>query len=584
MKFAPLAWSVIALSLCQLGHAQPSTSPKDAELSPKRAFDLAPQSTLAILQVRSFPTFVAQFKEGSSGRLLNDPEVAPLTKAIWQGAEELFQEQQSELGITLEGLIALPKGEICWILLEPREDDSRIPWALLVDMGPNPDDHAKWQSILDRVIDKQGWSRSYVEVAGQRATRVEISQDDSIILTFRDDRLCFGNEAGLARLFQPSPNEPLGGVYANPRFGPVAVQTDAGPSSAANVVFFINPIDLARSWVKDNFLAQAGLTMIPVLGLDGVLAGGGSLSPSGMNVGVSLDSPRSGLLDLLAPGAVELVPEPWVPGGVASLTAIQWEMSHMYQAASRVANGFGAEGWLQNRIESAFRDRADLDFEKEVLPSLSGRITMTAVVTDTTKINGQAQLVGIGLRDGKAFSQLLPKMHEKMGERLQKRDYRGVTYYTAPLDAPSQPNLRTPQPSFAIIGDSFVFSDSEDVLKKAIDSQQNPSDRLSQQPDWKLTLSKLKEKLAGRSPCIFVFARNDESWRSIHSWASNPELREQIARGNAETAWYKKLDKALKEHPLPPYEKLRKYLLPAGGFVTINEKGVFYSAFDLESH
>jgi hypothetical protein len=46
--------------------------------------------------------------------------------------------------------------------------------------------------------------------------------------------------------------------------------------------------------------------------------------------------------------------------------------------------------------------------------------------------------------------------------------------------------------------------------------------------------------------------------------------------------FFKRLDDTLKEHPLPPFKVLAKYLAPAGAMMTQDETGFHYMSFALK--
>ena len=55
-------------------------------------------------------------------------------------------------------------------------------------------------------------------------------------------------------------------------------------------------------------------------------------------------------------------------------------------------------------------------------------------------------------------------------------------------------------------------------------------------------------------------------------------LSEQAARGG----FFRSVDEALKNNPLPPFEVLAQYLAPGGGMLVSDESGIHYSSFTLK--
>src|SRR5690606_12091782 len=99
----------------------------------------------------------------------------------------------------------------------------------------------------------------------------------------------------------------------------------------AQFSWFVDPIALFRVTARGNVGAQTALAFLPVLGLDGLQAVGGSLTfASGdfdmiTHLHVLLEDPRTGVLEMLAMDAGDTTPENWVPADVGSYTTLNWD-------------------------------------------------------------------------------------------------------------------------------------------------------------------------------------------------------------------------------------------------------------------
>ena len=71
---------------------------------------------------------------------------------------------------------------------------------------------------------------------------------------------------------------------------------------------------------------------------------------------------------------------------------------------------------MQRRVS----DRIGVDFEKEVLPALDGRVTLVQWVEKPVRINSITTLVGVKLKDPAAFQPTFDKVLEKFAENVEK--------------------------------------------------------------------------------------------------------------------------------------------------------------------
>ena len=74
-------------------------------------------------------------------------------------------------------------------------------------------------------------------------------------------------------------------------------------------------------------------------------------------------------------------------------------------------------------------DRIGVDFEKDILRAMEGRITVIDWFEPPAALEGRARLAGLKLNDAKEFQRTLDKIIEKFPDTFEKKQFRNVTYY-----------------------------------------------------------------------------------------------------------------------------------------------------------
>jgi hypothetical protein len=197
----------------------------------------------------------------------------------------------------------------------------------------------------------------------------------------------------------------------------------------------------------------------------------------------------------------------------------------------------------------------------------------------------------VGLADAAAAKALLAKVVAKYEGQLEAKEFGGVTYYrvltpggdsaeeTPAPDGPPRPPR--PRPCFAIVGNDLVIADRPSALEKAIATAADPGASLGGSIEFKLIVSKLGRLPGGKAPGMFSFSRPEEGYRYWYEMATSEATRERLARQAERNPFFAALNKALEEHPLPPFAVFQQYLAPGGAIITSDERGFHYTGFTL---
>lgn len=360
------------------------------------------------------------------------------------------------------------------------------------------------------------------------------------------------------------------------------------------ITWYVDVIDLIRTVARGNTAAQTGLALFPVLGLDGIKGAGGSWTfatgdfDGVMHFHVLLESPRSGLVEMLALGSGDVTPEPWVPADASSYLTVHWDVKESFRVAAKLYNSLMNDGAFEGEVRRRVSDRIGADFETEIMPLLDGRITVANWIEreGPPKINSQTLIIGIRVTDPEAFKPIHDKVIERFMDQLEKKSYAGVEYHTTKLpeqDAEQRENqnARQPQPCLALVGDYLIVADSNQALEHVIKTSKNPNGSLAGDIEYQLIASRIRRQIAGTRPGMFQFTKPEEGMRLMYDLATADRTREQLSSQAEKNKFFKRLDETMKDNPLPPFSVLARYLAPGGGVGTNDETGFHYTAFTL---
>jgi hypothetical protein len=324
------------------------------------------------------------------------------------------------------------------------------------------------------------------------------------------------------------------------------------------------------------------------------------------HIHVLLDSPRAGIIKMVAFESGDTTPEPWVPGDVASYLTLNWDVDQTYRAAGKLYDSFFGEDMFKTEAQQRIGAPLDLDFEKDVLGAVSGRFTLITWFEKPARLNSRSMLAGVQLKDAMVTQKKLDETLARFPDRFEKETFGRVTYYRAnvegriarpaeggrpdegepPAEGEGAPDgrveFRRPEPCLAILGDYLIATDSQTLLREAILTNITPARSLSEQLDYKLIASKVGRQPGGDSPAMVTFRRPEQEVRLLYDLIASETNRQRIATGAENNRFLKAVNDALEENPLPPFSVLADYLAPGGGMMTNDETGLHYMAFTLK--
>ncbi len=554
---------------------------------------LLPKSTLIYIRVANSRELADAFTETSMGKLGQDEKIRPLVTHLYSSAAQAFTRVEEQIGVSLSELLKVPQGELCFAVVG--REEGRPAVVALIEVGDQAAVARRLLDVVEREAKNNGGSISSEDHKGT-TVNVVVGPDGRAAYCERDGVVLFASDVDLLKeiIGVWDGDEGAATLADNREFTAIMRRSAGTKDERPQITFFVDPIEFFRNVTRGNFGAQATLALLPSLGLDGVKAAGGSIIfatedfDSISHFHLMLDNPREGVLEMLALESGDLVPEDWVPRDAASYMTVYWNLEKTVDALEKIYDKIRGEGAFADDLKRRMSDPAGIDVEKDILARLGDRMTHVSWFEKPARVNSGTNLVGIKLSDPSGLKKTLEGLIAKFDEGgTTKRQSRGTTYYEFQPRRRPQPNIdeslvRQPTPCVAIVGDYLLFSDSSECLKAAIASKKDPDNALKDELDYKLIASKI-EHLAGSSrPSMIAFQRPEESMRSFYDLATSPNTRRRLEEQAQSNPFFRALNDALKENPLPPFAELAKYLAPGGGIMFSDETGIHYTTFALK--
>jgi hypothetical protein len=572
------AWFLLISSMAPAALAERPPAPQ-----------LLPDTTVALLSVPNVPETARRFMSTAMGRMSQDPQLKPLVGHLYGSLVEAVAELQDQIGLSLPDLLAVPQGELALAVVAPEEGPLQA--VLLLDTGDRVALARKLVERLTTRLEQSGTTRSEQNVAGVRCVIYDgIGPRRRQLAYFeKDATYVVGSDLKVLKGVLTFWKGGQGRTLADdPDFAAVMRRCAGGAGGAPQVTLYVDPIGIMRSVGQENTSVRVAVAVLPALGLDGLMAVGGSLIlddaqfDTVMHAHLLLDTPRAGVIKMIALRSGDSAPERWVPADVASYTTFHWNVEQTYKELAVLYDSFNGEGALAQRLQQALKPTG-LDLEKEVLPAFDGRVTRITWVQRPVTLQSQASLMALKLKNTAVFDKAIDKLSSGAEARFERQTWAGKTYYQfrMPLPPDLPPERRPPQPCFGLLDDYLLVADREALYRQVVTTLVEGSQSLATDPEFKLISSKIRWQSGGASPALVSFSRPEESVRWLYELVNSTQTRERLAGQAENSRFFRTLDGALKHNPLPPFAVLRRYLAPGGAMVVDDPTGLHYMSFTL---
>ena len=618
--------------------ASPAFAQLDVEQRP-RTQDLLPETTVSFIQVDNFRDMMEKLQESRFSQMFEEEAIASLKDALWEEAKTAYGEVKGEYGPEIDDLTSLPAGEMTFAVIAPRRKSPEFMMILELD----EEDEA-----LDRVLDR---GREYLKNETPEPITSEESEDGIEYESFNVDsrKVKFFRKGGLmvgstseselddfVDRWAGREVEKVRPLSSNRTFITIMNRCLGSKELRPEARFFVDPIALAKSSTRGNVSAQLALNMLPSLGLDGLLGIGGSMLlseedfESVIHMHVRLADPRTGIFEMLALKPTDYEPEPWLPADAVSYMTTSWDIDTMMTELTQIIEAFQGEEAVDDWIEENINKEIELDFKKDLLAHLSGRVTYCQWMEKPIKLNSQVNVIALEIENLEEFEKSLEAVIARVNRgdededgkpeaevKIEETDYNGIRVWAQPIERIQQrmerrqkrlrqrreraaqgkgkdekekksltelafTDLSTPQPAFALIGNYLVFSpQSKLFIEHAIDTDQGDSEPLFDDPKFRKIGDKISRLLKTDLPCAMMYSNPEEAFRALFELMNSDSTKALISRGADGNKYLGGFRDRIEENPLPEFDEVKKYFQPTGGFTTSDDTGYHFLLFAL---
>lgn len=581
---------------------------------------LLPEETLVYVRIPSVPVYVEKFSKSGMGKMVENPDLSSFIDQLYGEANIAFGPVEEQLGLSLNDLLSLPQGEICAALVAPESG----PMALVVfiDVGDQVDSFDTLLANGGSFLQERGAKES-TEAEGETNIRYfQGNQEDQRIAVFeRDETVCVTTNIDVAHeillrwdgIDIPG-TRPL---TENRKFNTIMRRCAMG-TGAPEIILYVDPMEIVRTATRGDLTGQIAVATLTGLGVDGFLALGGAVY---MDHGeydsigqfhILLETPREGIVKMLAIESGETEPQDWVPKNIVNYMTINIDVDTAYSTVDELVAKMHAEGGLEEQLEK-ISARLGLDVKADLIDQLTGRATLVQWVEPPARINSQTIGFAVEMRDPDSASDTLDDLIAQIPQQIEQKSLSGIGYYELPngqqrrqrqreaaekaqaeasgRGAPQNERaaqrqvpegVRMPTPAVAIIGNHLVFTDSTPFMQELIRAQEGDVERLADDPEYMIVNDEIKMLAGTKEAGGIIYSRPDESLRMFYDLAMDQENRGRLNTMGENNPAMKILGTALDDNPLPPWEELSKYIAPSGGVFINDQTGFHYSAFSFK--
>jgi hypothetical protein len=579
-RFFP-RWTLIATLVASTLLAMSPPARAQRPVAPK----LLPPETIGILRIADTPLLIERFRQTSLGKIGQDEQVKPLVSGLYGTLKEAWAKIEEQVGLPLDQVLAIPQGEICIALVAvPEQQPGGV---FFLDVKDRMFQVKKLLEKGENILRERGGSR-VTETIEQQDVAVYSQGNQQFYLIERDGTVAIATTRELCRSVLVAWNGGADKTLAdNDKYNSVMSRCAGAVDDPPQVTWFVDPIDGVKAFARGSF-AATGLALLPVLGLDGLLGVGGSMTfatgefDDVSHLHVLLDNPRAGVIEAIAMKSGDTTPEVWVPNDVISYTTLHWDLQQTFDVSAKLYNSLMQEGALQEEIRRRLSDRLGLDFEKELLPLIQGRVTIGQWVEKPVRINSITTIIGVKIKDPREMQPLFDKLQAKFGENLERQRFGSASYWSIKSQRQVPETMRQPTPCFGMIGDYLVLSDSTAAFRECVLTSSDLSRGLANSLDYKLIASKIKRQPGGDAPGMVQFTQPELGLRYWYDLATAETTKNFLANQGERNEFLGSVDKVLRDNPLPPFSVIAQYMAPGGGMMVNDETGIHYSTFTLK--
>ncbi|MCA9104519.1 MAG: hypothetical protein KDA83_03765 [Planctomycetales bacterium] len=585
------------------------------------AAEILPDDTYLYIRAANVREFMEKSRDTAFGRMMADPEIAPLMENLYGMAADEFEQVRDQVGLSLDELFEIPQGEFCFAVVRNRDGDQPLAPVFLLDVGNSIDLAERLVGNGEAALFEQGVEPEEEDIDG---TFVKVinggNPDDRVVYFFRDGTFGVTNDLAVAEQLlarwdlQPTNRDK---VFSNNRKFVAIMNRCRGTADARpDMTFFFDPYGMFQA-TQEGVSGAVATAFAKSIGVDGFSAVGGAYT---VNVGefeaimhlhLLLASPRQGVVKMIAMRDGDLMAQDFIPADAVTFMTLNWDVDTTWDAFEEIFNKVSqSDTALDDTIETNINRRLGVDFKEDVIGNLTGRLTYSTWLVPPSRLNSQAIVFGAEVVDEEAAKETIAAIFEEVGlpENVEQVRYEGVEITkfpspgnrrrfrvevgpngertTRPLEEGEEPEdpfetgrLRRPEPCMAIYHNHILFSDSFDALKEYIACGEGRRDRLTDDPRYQETMDDIKRLMGDGTAGMMIYQQPEAILENFYNLAVDQENRNSLRQAGENNRQLRRLDEVLNETPLPPFDVFKKYFSANGGVFSDDSTGIHYFTY-----
>jgi hypothetical protein len=630
-RFFRSFWTLAGLAVILLATATPALADHPS------AMKLFPEETLLFIRMANAQEFGQRLRETATGRMIRDPQVQPFVEDVYGRAGEVYAEKvEGVLGISWDELQNLPQGEVAFAIVA--RPGLKPAFLLMVDQGDQP---SAAEKLLERAKDfvaEQGADLSSekigdVEVAVMRhpergdrifgtfgafqrentivvATDPEVLRNvlwhwdnpdgeaDGEVTSVTGDQESDADESNGEESNENVSDDdkekefvPTRTLAENTKFSTILRNCRRPQDPPPHAIVFIDPIGLFNEFGRGNPGAQLALGFLPQLGVDGILAAGGTLT---FAVGpyddlshyhILLENPRSGVLQLITFESGDTTPQPFIPFATENYFTARWNAGVFYDRLQGMIDKLLGDGTFDKHVPGQVTERLGVDLRTAIIDNLAGRVTLFSGYEKPAHFRSQKYIFAAEVVDEAAAAKTLQTVIDKYPDSFEERSFGSVKYHAiTPEWWRNMEEAERPfNPFVAVMDGHFFIGGSCTLFEQAVAARDGTIERLADSDDYARIVASMGKETTGQSPAGFMVQRAEESMRHLYELITSETTRTYIEEHAEENPVLAKLAESLKDHQLPPFDTLVKYMGPGGSILYDTDNGYHAIGFSLRN-
>lgn len=571
---------------------------------------LLPESTAAMLSLNDRRSAEEKWEQTQLGHLVTMPQLEPFVDQVRQRVQGELHEMVAYLGADWGVGRELGDGAMAIAMIQP-DGPKSVAFVLLAEVTVSKEERNATITRLQKRLISMGASHKAETMHGaraqvyRRALSTPTGQEIVHAVSGRwfvasSDRA--SAESILQRINQPGkPSLAQNKAYRNI----VARTTEKNQVEA--VRWFVQPIRYAQSIRTLTSNGKRGGSMLRAIanqGFDALQGVGGVvyLADGELDLRHNTFVYREGPLDKAAkildfPNGPTLHPRTWTLPHTANYISFRWRMKEAFECIQPLVDEVAEDAVFEKMLVDIKEDSngPQLDIRGDVVAHFGKRVTIVTACDHPIEPTSHQMFAAIDLTNGDAVATALNKAMERdpkstqlviagrrvweLGTGEEEDPMDGVTLTVEiegtgfgfgpnafPEEEPEVEEAEMPKLVLGVVGEQLIIASSSDFAKYVFEENE-PRAALADAPDYRRVDSVLK-RLGCTEEALRVFSRTDEAYHSTYELLRRGESLESgalLGRLVSQAIEPSDLETPrIDGSKLPPFEKIRPFLGPAG--------------------